>query len=313
MPTRTRPAPSTSQMTPVARLVEDYLNDCRARGLSAKTIRTSYHYALNRVLVPFCEREGIGSLKDLDQRALNRLSTELLERGPSGRPLSRFSVASYLNAINLFLGWAGREGELDSKVRAQTPRLPRRILEVLSREEIERLEDAAKTERDKLMVRVLADSGLRASELLGLCVRDLIQRDRQYLLKVEGKGAQERLVPVPPATYRRLQRLVRGRGPDEHVFLTLKRRDRVDYAPLSIAGLQLALWSLGKEARIEKRVYPHLLRHSFATWALSRGMNPIQLAQILGHSSLRMIQQVYSHLTPGDAYDALMSLLVDQR
>ncbi len=108
--------------------------------------------------------------QSLDQRALNRLSTELLERGPAGRPLSRFSVASYLNAINLFLGWAGREGELDSKVRAQTPRLPRRILEVLSREEIERLEDAAKTERDKLMVRVLADSGLRASELLGLCV-----------------------------------------------------------------------------------------------------------------------------------------------
>lgn len=313
MPTRTRPAPVTSQATPVARLAEDYLNDCRARGLSAKTIRTSYEYALNRVLVPFCEREGIASVRGLDQRALNRLSTELLERGPAGRPLSRFSVASYLNSINLFLGWAGREGELDGKVRAQTPRLPRRVLEVLSREEIERLEDAAKTERDKLMVRVLADSGLRASELLGLCVRDLIQRDRQYLLKVEGKGAQQRLVPVPPATYRRLQRLVRGRGPDEHVFLTLKRRDRIDYAPLSIAGLQLALWSLGKEARIEKRVYPHLLRHSFATWALSRGMNPIQLAQILGHSSLRMIQQVYSHLTPGDAYDALMRLLVETK
>ncbi len=118
---------------------------------------------------------------------------------------------------------------------------------------------------------------------------------------------------MPPATFRRLQRLVRGRGSDAHVFLTLKRRDRVDYAPLSLTGLQLALWSLGKEARIEKRVYPHLLRHSFATWALSRGMNPIQLAQILGHSSLRMIQQVYSHLTPGDAYDALMRLLVETK
>jgi integrase len=41
-------------------------------------------------------------------------------------------------------------------------------------------------------------------------------------------------------------------------------------------------------------------------------MNPIQLAQILGHSTLRMTQHVYSHLTPGDAYDALMRLLVDQ-
>ena len=297
---------------PIERLVEDYLNDCRARGLSPKTIRTSYHFALNRVLLPFCERQAIRDPKSLDQRALNRLSTELLEKGPSGRPLSRFSVASYLTSINLFLGWAGREGEIDGKVRAQTPRLPRRLLEVLSREEIDRLENAAKAERDKLIVRVLADSGLRASELLGLRVRDLIQRDRQYLIMVQGKGAQERLVPMPPATFRRLQRLARARASDDRVFLTLKRRDRIDYAPLSLAGLQQVLWSLGQLAGIERRVYPHLLRHSFATWALSRGMNPIQLAQILGHSSLRMIQQVYSHLTPGDAYDALMRLLVDQ-
>jgi len=49
----------------VQRLVKDYLNDCRARGLSAKTIRTSYHYALNRVLVPFCQRDGITSVKVL--------------------------------------------------------------------------------------------------------------------------------------------------------------------------------------------------------------------------------------------------------
>jgi integrase/recombinase XerD len=297
---------------PIERLVEDYLNDCRARGLSPKTIRTSYHFALNRVLLPFCERQAIKEPKSLDQRALNRLSTELLEKGPAGRPLSRFSVTSYLTSINLFLGWAGREGEIDGKVRAQTPRLPRRVLEILSREEIDRLENAAKTERDKLIVRVLADSGLRASELLGLRVRDLIQRDRQYLIMVQGKGAQERLVPVPPATFRRLQRLVRARATDDRVFLTLKRRDRIDYAPLSVAGLQATVWSLGQLAGIEKRVYPHLLRHSFATWALSRGMNPIQLAQILGHSSLRMIQQVYSHLTPGDAYDSLMRILVQE-
>jgi len=59
-------------------------------------------------------------------------------------------------------------------------------------------------------------------------------------------------------------------------------------------------------AGITKRVYPHLLRHSFATWQLSRGMNPIQLAQILGHSSLTMIQAVYSHLSLVDAYEAIL-------
>jgi len=94
--------------------------------------------------------------------------------------------------------------------------------------------------------------------------------------------------------------------------LTLKRRDRVDYTQLALAGLQQTLWSLGQVAGLEKGVYPHRFRHSFATWALTRGMNPIQLAQILGHSSLRMIQQVYSHLSSGDAYEALMIVLATE-
>jgi integrase len=66
---------------------------------------------------------------------------------------------------------------------------------------------------------------------------------------------------------------------------------------------------LGEETSLEKRVHPHLLRHSFATWALMRGMNPIQLAQIMGHSSLAMIQSVYAHLTPHDAYAALEQIV----
>jgi integrase/recombinase XerD len=67
--------------------------------------------------------------------------------------------------------------------------------------------------------------------------------------------------------------------------------------------------TLAKLAGIRKRVYPHLFRHSFATLALSRGMNPVQLKEILGHSSLDMITNVYSHLAPEDAYAALMAVM----
>ncbi len=58
--------------------------------------------------------------------------------------------------------------------------------------------------------------------------------------------------------------------------------------------------TVAKVAGIRKRVYPHLFRHSFATWALSQGMNPVQLKDILGHSSLAMITNVYGHLAPED-------------
>ena len=183
------------------------------------------------------------------------------------------------------------------------------MVETLSREEIDRLEDAASSERDKLVVRVLGDTGLRASELLGLRVKDLIQRDRQNLLRVTGKGSRDRLVPVPPGDMRRLQRLVRGRDREERVFLTLRRRPSGDFEPLGQAGLGQMIETLGESAGLNKRVYPHLLRHSFATWTLTRGMNPIQLANILGHTWLRMIQSTYSHLTVSDSYEALMRVL----
>ena len=302
-------ASSTSlQITPLARLVEDYLIECQARGLSPKTLNGAYRFPLERVFLPFCAKEGITEPGQVNQRALNRLSVELLEAGPSGKPLSRFSVNSYIGAVNLFLGWAAREGEMQ-KFRAFAPRLPQRVVQVLSRADIQRLEDTAIHERDKLIVRVLADTGLRASELLGIRVRDLIVRDRQCLLHVKGKGSRERLVPVPPGVMRRLQRMSRGRGSDERVFLTLRRQRSGTYEPLSQAGLGQMLAVLGDAAGFEQQIHPHLLRHSFATWALTRGMNAIQLAQILGHSSLRMIHQVYSHLSTGDAYDALMKVL----
>lgn len=70
---------------------------------------------------------------------------------------------------------------------------------------------------------------------------------------------------------------------------------------------------VARAAGLERRVYPHLLRHSFATWQLSRGMSPILLADLLGHSSLVMIHRVYAHLTRSDAYDALVSALPTER
>jgi site-specific recombinase XerD len=80
------------------------------------------------------------------------------------------------------------------------------------------------------------------------------------------------------------------------------------HEPLTRSGVDQLIRLLGEEAELSKRVHPHLLLHSFATWALTRGMNPIQLAQIMGHSSLAMIQSVYAHLTPQDAYSALEAI-----
>jgi hypothetical protein len=80
------------------------------------------------------------------------------------------------------------------------------------------------------------------------------------------------------------------------------------YSPVTPSGVSQMLQVIAERAGITKRVYPHLLRHSFATEALRRGMNPIQLAQILGHSGLHMIDRVYSHLSATDAHDAILRM-----
>ncbi len=297
----------------IARLVDEYLASCRARGLSPRTVRANYGYPLKAVFLPWCAREKITEPAQLDRRALDRLSTELLDQGGKRGPLSKFTVNSYLGAVNFFLSWAAKEGEV-KPVRAQRPRLPKRVLEILSREEIQRLEAAATHERDKLIVRLLADTGIRLGELLGLRVRDVIERDRHHYLRVRGKGDRERLVPVP-RLWRRLQRYAEhGRprdGVSDRIFLGLRRRPQGDYEPLTESGVEQGLHALGEVAGMGKRVYPHLLRHSYATWALQRGMNPIMLAECLGHSSLAMLQRNYAHTTPADAHEMMAKLLLN--
>ncbi|MGI8564801.1 MAG: tyrosine-type recombinase/integrase [Candidatus Dormibacter sp.] len=297
---------------PISRLIEDYLADGRARGLSPKTIKDAYSYQLIHVLLPWCERNEIVEIAQLDNRALNRLTSELLEHGgKKQQQLSRFTVDTYIRNVNLFLSWCRREG-LVGEVRAQPPKLPRRVVDVLSRQEVDRLEDTARSERDKVIVRLLADTGIRAGELVSLKEADLMENNRDRYIRVHGKGAKDRLVPLQPQLYRRLQRLARGRPAEvrhDFIFVTLIRQPGRGYEALTTNGLQQLIRILGERAGLQKRVHPHLLRHSFATTMLNRGMDSITLSRILGHASLVMIQRTYAHQTAGDLSESLLRAL----
>jgi integrase len=214
----------------------------------------------------------------------------------------------------VFLPWCAEEGITEP--RQLTTRLlerPQRLVEILSRDEVQRIEDNAETERDKLIVRLLADTGIRVGELVKLRERDVIERDRNMFLRIQGKGARERLVPVAPVLARRVRRYAdRVRPADastDRLFVTRRRSASGDYLAITESGIQQMVGDLGEVAGIRRWVHPHLFRHSAATYMLQRGMNPLLVAQVLGHSSLAMIQRVYSHLTPTDAHQALMNVL----
>jgi len=316
-------APDSRKLTVVApapagalqRLIDDYLQDRRVN-CSPKTIKI-YRDALEDVLLPACATRGVEAVDQLTDRLLNDLTVSLLDGtgSRSGRPLSKHTVHSYTRAINSFLAWARKDGEKVT-AKAKLPTLGKRVLDVLSREEIQGLEDAAATERDKLIVRVLADTGLRLGGLLGLTLGDLLQDARTFSLRVHEKGDKQRLVPIKPELYRRLRRFAektRRESDSDRIFLASRRsRQSGQFEPLTSNGVDQMFRNLGELAGLRKRVYPHLLRHSYATHFLRRGGNPLLLQQILGHESLTMITANYSHLTMDDAHAEAMRILTEE-
>jgi hypothetical protein len=174
-----------TKSTAIELLVADYLAACRACGVSAKSIRFSYDYSLNSVFLPWCAGQGITEPTDLTSRLLDRFSAELLERpGKRGQPLAKDTVWTYVKAVRQLLSWANKEGE-GIAANAQLPKRPQKLPEILSREEISRLEDAAGNERDALVVRLLADTAIRNDERrrrslpgCGACDRPVRSDDR---------------------------------------------------------------------------------------------------------------------------------------
>ncbi len=299
------------QSTGIESLVSDYLSHLNAKGLSPRSTQQA-DAVLRRQFRPWCEGEDINTPEELSQRVLDRWSTYLQSED---RKLARESVRTYLRTVGMFIRWAQKDGAVDVKVKLNGPKKERRLLETLTREEIRRMEDKAVSERDKLIIRLLADTGIRLGELLGLAVGDLREQGREWYIKVHGKGSRDRLVPLSPELYRRAQRFAEKSRPEnavsDRIFLTTRRsRKTGDYEPVQPRSIENAITAIGEKAKVEpSKCHPHAFRHAFATWCLRRGMNPMQLQDVLGHADLTMISQVYKHLDQSDAHTAMMAVL----
>jgi len=308
----------------LAGLVDDYLHHLKSKEVSHRTIEW-HHWTLNRMLLPFCAQHHIETPSQLSTRLLERLQVELLERPNmhTGKPLSKASVRTYMRSVGHFLRWAKRTGE-DVPQPPASVRVPKQARERLTREDLEKLEDKARTERDKLLIRVLADTGIRLGELVHLTLDDLIEKReggqlRRYLRishRQHGGGAKgdsSRFVPIAsPRLWRRLQKYrdhTRPKDTGSHrLFLSHSRNSKTGlYMPLQERGVQLLIRGLAMDA-LGRRVHPHLLRHAFVAWALKE-TSTVVVARTLGHSSTAMVDRVYSEMTGSDdAYDALTRL-----
>lgn len=296
-------------------LVDDYLAHCLSVGRKRNTVEGAYGYPLRQVFLPWCAEHAVSEVAELTTRTIERYQADLLTKGGVRKSvLSPSTVHSYVRVVNQMLAWARHpESEIEGvpNGQAKLPKLPRTVKDVLSRAEIERLEDAVSAERDRLIVRVLGDCGVRVGELVKLRTDDLVMQDRKRFLHVRGKGDLDRLVPIiDPSLWRRLQRFARSRPNGDRLFLGLKRRTAHDeLAPLTASGVQQMIRQARHDAGITKRVHPHLFRYSAATWMRKKGVDPLTIARVMGWTSLRMLQRIYDQTTALDDFDAMVRQL----
>jgi integrase/recombinase XerD len=301
--------------TALSLLADDYISSCIGRGLAPRTIDKSYRYALYAVFLPWCEGEGIDDLALLDQRAIDRFSASLIaHRKEDGQPLSKYTIHAWVRPVRQLLKWAASVGE-DVQARPQLPRTEKPVHETISREDIDRMELSLPTERDRLIIRLFADCGLRLEELTTLTSADIRRTGRHAFLRVLGKRDRVREIPIMPGLLRRLERHIASRAREhtsDRIFLSNRRSRHGDYGPLTNDGVYKVVRDAAARCRIDRRIHPHLFRHSWMTEMLRSGMNPIQLSLIAG-ASPDVIARCYTHLTKDDAYEAMARVFAQSR
>ncbi|MFO8110426.1 MAG: tyrosine-type recombinase/integrase [Thermoplasmata archaeon] len=163
----------------------------------------------------------------------------------------------------------------------------------LSDNEVRKLLNAPprKKTRDRLMLRILYRCGLRVSELTELKIED-IDFTEEMLTVRGGKGNKDRIVPIDSDTLDLIEFYKAGAVDG---YLILSERG----GPISTRQVERLVKRYAKEAGINKNVYPHMLRHSFAVHCLKAGMNLRSVQKMLGHSSLTTTQ-IYLDLTGED-------------
>ena len=211
------------------------------------------------------------------------------------------SAARLLSSLKRFYRYTTRTGKTraDPTLNIDAPKLPRGLPKTLTESDVENLLAAPDTEtalgiRDKAMLEMLYASGLRVSELVTLKTGQ-VSHD-MGVVRVIGKGAKERLVPLGEESLDWLRRylsearpaLLEGRASDA-LFVTSRG------GPMTRQGFWYLIKRYCARASLAKAVSPHTLRHAFATHLLNHGADLRVVQLLLGHSDISTTQ-IYTHV-----------------
>lgn len=254
----------------------------------------AYSHDIEKLLAYFGE-QGIDPLA-ARLEDLQAFAADLHSIGVGARSQCRI-----LSGVRTFYHYLQVDGYIsdDPSELLESPQLGDHLPEVLTTEEVDRLEQAIdlskwEGQRNKAIIEVLFSCGLRVSELVTLRLSDLYLEE--HFVRVVGKGRKERLVPISESAVRQLQLWFIDRNlmdikPGEEDYVFLNRRG----AHLTRTMILIMIKRLGEEAGISKTISPHTLRHSFATALLAGGADLRAIQAMLGHESIGTTE-IYTHI-----------------
>jgi len=244
-------------------MLDKLKRELEIRNFSKKTIK-SYMFSVNKFL---CYAEN----KELNEDSIkNYLQILIKKRNPS-------TVSVSLSAIEFFF-----DKVLNHKIKLPHPKRNKPIPIILTKEEILSMIKVTFNIKHRLILKILYGCGLRVSELTNLKKEDVNFNESLIHVKLS-KGRKDRFVKIPDSLKEELKKYLELTNSD--IIFESNRTGK-----LTPKTIQLIVQNAAKKANIIKEVYPHLLRHSFATHLLEQGTDLRLIQKLLGHSDIKTTQ-----------------------
>ncbi len=267
---------------------EMFMQEQKFRGNSQETI--SYYKICLNMFIDYCGSDL--DVSDLDVILFKGYQLYLSEN----KDIKRVSVRTYSRAVRVFYRYLYFEDIIDINInKLKLIKADKEVIMPLTDIEVKQLLNSFEPltflgERDKLMCMLMLDCGLRRGEVVKLKLSDIDKSKRTMI--INGKGSKQRIVPFGKTVKNQLMRYLalRTEKPcySDSLFLTIERE------PITANTIKMLFQRLKSSSGIS-RLYPHLLRHTFATNYILQGGNLEVLRVLLGHSSIS-ITQIYIHL-----------------
>lgn len=272
----------------ILKAYEMFMQEQKFRGNSKETI--SYYKICLNMFMDYCGRDL--DIDDLDIILFKSYQLYLSE----SKDIKRVSVRTYSRAVRVFYRYLYFEDIIDINInKLKLIKADKEVIMPLTDNEVKLLLNSFEPltflgERDKLMCMLMLDCGLRRGEVVNLKLSDIDKT--KHTMIINGKGSKQRIVPFGKTVKTQLMRYLTMRSKKpcrfDSLFLTVERE------PITANTIKMLFQRLKSSSGIS-RLYPHLLRHTFATNYIIQGGNLEVLRVLLGHSSIS-ITQIYIHL-----------------